>query len=509
MLNANGRMSLGTSTFSITGANVNLELGQGGNTQISMNDTVARSLANVTGNYTPIKFSDFYFKYVPTTASKFLVPGNYTFTVPPNVTQITVSYQTTTGYVSTNANVTPGQVIPVTIGSSGSSGRFGTINIPAYDINIVNWSGGIDDQFGVELGVTAQSYSVYLSTMRGGSGSVSYLNTISVPNSAVNPLEAYYSAHSGRNWYNSSIAQHPNAGNGWKARAYMYDGDRSASGYSFTLAVRKVVDVTVNWSPAPTIYNIVVTGNYGSLNPLDVLNNWTNWNYTPNCQINIIIKSGSVLYGLPGSYAFYSGTGWPTGTTITVVNYGSIIGYGGSGGKSASYDWYTGAQTSTAGSNGGPAIGAAVPITIYNYGIISGGGGGGGAGGQILYYYYAVYASGGGGGGGAANGTGGASAQSDWGNSNAGGNGAMLTGGAGGSPVFDAYGGHGGSGGAGGSYGQPGVAGSPAYISPQDQSYSYGLLAGEATAAGSAGAAINGNGNINWAVTGTIIGAIL
>lgn len=61
-LNSSGRISIGTSIYSSTNANIEVELGKSGTTQVSLNDTDARALAKITGNNTQIKFSDFYGK---------------------------------------------------------------------------------------------------------------------------------------------------------------------------------------------------------------------------------------------------------------------------------------------------------------------------------------------------------------------------------------------------------------------------------------------------------------
>lgn len=60
------------------------------------------------------------------------------------------------------------------------------------------------------------------------------------------------------------------------------------------------------------------------------------------------------------------------GTTITLINYGYVVGKGGNGG---------GCFPISGPTSGGPALNATTwPITVYNYGIIGGGGGGAGLG---------------------------------------------------------------------------------------------------------------------------------
>jgi hypothetical protein len=101
------------------------------------------------------------------------------------------------------------------------------------------------------------------------------------------------------------------------------------------------------------------------------------WNQTAPLSMSVTVNSGVNIYSTSvGSYAFSTNTGFPTGTTLTLINYGNIVGRGGDGGQ--------GGGPRTAGYGGGsagPGLYAGYTITVYNYGAISGGGGGGGGGG--------------------------------------------------------------------------------------------------------------------------------
>jgi hypothetical protein len=101
------------------------------------------------------------------------------------------------------------------------------------------------------------------------------------------------------------------------------------------------------------------------------------WNQTAPLNMTVTVNSGVNIYSNSvGSYSFSTNTGFPTGTTLTLINYGNIVGRGGDGG--------TGGGVRTAGYGGGsagPGLYAGYTITVYNYGAISGGGGGGGGGG--------------------------------------------------------------------------------------------------------------------------------
>lgn len=86
----------------------------------------------------------------------------------------------------------------------------------------------------------------------------------------------------------------------------------------------------------------------------------------------ITVDSGAVVGATStGAYAFDTGAGFPAGSSLTLVNNGSIQGAGGTAGGANS-----------AGGNGGSALRAQYPIAIANAGAIEAGGGGGGAGGK-------------------------------------------------------------------------------------------------------------------------------
>ena len=87
---------------------------------------------------------------------------------------------------------------------------------------------------------------------------------------------------------------------------------------------------------------------------------------SPSDAVNITaIVPPDVIIGGVGSTALTVGN-FPSGSTINLINQGSIQGFGGS----------------INGGNGGDAINTSVPIFIDNQGTIYGGGGGGGKGGN-------------------------------------------------------------------------------------------------------------------------------
>jgi hypothetical protein len=79
------------------------------------------------------------------------------------------------------------------------------------------------------------------------------------------------------------------------------------------------------------------------------------------------VRIGSNDIAVP---AFTTGSGWPSGSTLTITNNGTITGKGGAGGDYPSGN----------GGNGGDAMKFTIDATLVNNHIIQGGGGGGGGG---------------------------------------------------------------------------------------------------------------------------------
>lgn len=79
-----------------------------------------------------------------------------------------------------------------------------------------------------------------------------------------------------------------------------------------------------------------------------------------------------MIGGAAGVASLHTGS-FPAGSTLTIINKGTICGIGGKGG------WYNANGSNTPPSAGGDALVVEFPVTIDNtYGIIAGGGGGGG-----------------------------------------------------------------------------------------------------------------------------------
>lgn len=263
------------------------------------------------------------------------------------------------------------------------------------------------------------------------------------------------------------------------------------------------------------VFNQVISSNYTNYN-LRTAAIAAGWDQvlpliaTITVNSNIYVSSNST-----GVYAFDTGSSFPTGSALYLINNGFILGMGGAGGKGGgvvrTYDNKTGqvAETIYPGSEGlagGAALIARYPISVDNLGTIGGGGGGGG-GGQAGFVDVSgggktpliEYLGGGGGGGGRTASTassGGAGGYANYSGSS-GGAGSYASAGTGGSPAIynswrGGYGGNGGAWGASGSNGGTSVG-----------STTVGPYAG-----GAGGAAVVGNANISWISAGTRYGAI-
>lgn len=209
--------------------------------------------------------------------------------------------------------------------------------------------------------------------------------------------------------------------------------------------------------------------------------------------INVIFTiatSATVFSASTGVPALDTGVALPVGSSLQIINNGTIVGKGGAGGYPN-------------GGAGGIALKAQWPITVTNNGLIGGGGGGGGSGGVGTNSSIAAVIEqdgGGGAGGGAGIGAGAASnisglaAPINYGA--AGKAGDYINGGAGGRSGGSLAG----SGGSGGSLGNAGQSGGSGYAVAAGASIPGGV-------GGAAGAAVSGDANITWSLLGTILGA--
>jgi hypothetical protein len=130
---------------------------------------------------------------------------------------------------------------------------------------------------------------------------------------------------------------------------------------SASVVINDIVNITISSD----------TNNYNSVNTFLTSNGWKG---VKKVNLIITVNSGVTVGSTSESNPALTIPALPTGSKVTLINYGNIYGAGGSGGSGTTGN---GAN----GSDGGTAISSGTPITLNNYGNIKGGGGGGGGGG--------------------------------------------------------------------------------------------------------------------------------
>jgi hypothetical protein len=190
----------------------------------------------------------------------FSTVGTTSWTAPPGVYSISVTYPTTAGLVTTSSAVIPGTNYNVTIGDYGANSTFGSITMPAYDKAVFAWNGNVDNDLAQEVTVavnTATSYSGSgnNTTLKNGAAANGlYFNVsnegwhgdlgenISIQPVLISTLlttfECYFSAHSGRE-SNYSNRQQPSSANSYILGIYCGDGSRSEGSYAQTINLRQ------------------------------------------------------------------------------------------------------------------------------------------------------------------------------------------------------------------------------------------------------------------------------
>lgn len=109
-------------------------------------------------------------------------------------------------------------------------------------------------------------------------------------------------------------------------------------------------------------------------------------------QIHLTVDPGVYVWSDTIALPAMNLAGLPTGSTLTLINRGFILGMGGAGGG-------YGMPGGLNGQNGGPAMSAGCPVLIDNQSGYIGGGGGGGGGFGVNYICGGGGGAGGGGGG--------------------------------------------------------------------------------------------------------------
>jgi hypothetical protein len=133
-------------------------------------------------------------------------------------------------------------------------------------------------------------------------------------------------------------------------------------------------------APTNFVFSATISANTANYN-LRAAAVTAGWNQTIPLNATVTINSGVYVYSTNTStYAFDTGVTFPTGTTLALINNGTILGMGGRGGDSVGTTSGGGYIGAVPGAVGGPSLIARYAISITNNGIISGGGGGGGGG---------------------------------------------------------------------------------------------------------------------------------
>lgn len=194
--------------------------------------------------------------------------GNFSFTVPAGVYNVTSVYPTVSGNITNTQSVTPGQTLTGSIRDFGYGSSFNGIDTPAYNIQIFSFSGNVDhlDYFTLKCGsTTAQSYT--------GTGTgpthtsacaakgitltesseiyhgdlVSTITVNTVPNSTlVNRTQIYGTYNSGRYQY-GLIQNQPNASNNYTAKWGPYDPGGGEGFYNYTITLQQIVPFFITY----------------------------------------------------------------------------------------------------------------------------------------------------------------------------------------------------------------------------------------------------------------------
>lgn len=116
----------------------------------------------VTVNNTYVKING------PSPASKtFSTAGDSIFKVPDGVSVVNLTYLTASGLATAIVPVTPGGIIPVTVGAAGQASRFGDFSIPAVNSQVFRYIGNVDHLLNADVqiatptgrGITSSGYN--------------------------------------------------------------------------------------------------------------------------------------------------------------------------------------------------------------------------------------------------------------------------------------------------------------------------------------------------------------
>jgi hypothetical protein len=233
-----------------------------------------RPFAKVSGAWQPIKkiwakdAGTWRQVFGNTGTETFSTVGTISWTAPPGVYSVNVTYPTTTGMVTTSTEVIPGTSYNVTIGNFGVASSFGSIIAPVFDIRVFEYSGNVDieDVFSIKLGSpTGTSFSSTgrqatheaSATANGinldeyGEGNhgdlTSSIVVRTVPNSVlISDTTIYYAYTSGRYQYDVR-RQYPSSANNYTMIVTPNDPGSSEGYYAYWVNLQQRVPITITY----------------------------------------------------------------------------------------------------------------------------------------------------------------------------------------------------------------------------------------------------------------------
>jgi hypothetical protein len=108
-----------------------------------------------------ISLGNFVSAFDPSGTTTFGNVGSYTWTAPPDITNVTITYITPNGNATTQTTVTPNVSYPVLIGTAGNTSSFGNVTIPAFTAKVIQFTGNVANDLGLTLTVANPNGSFY------------------------------------------------------------------------------------------------------------------------------------------------------------------------------------------------------------------------------------------------------------------------------------------------------------------------------------------------------------
>jgi hypothetical protein len=196
-------------------------------------------------------------------------PSTRSFTVPAGVYTVTVSYVTPTGLQTHVQAVTPGDIIPISVGDFGQESRFGSFTIPEFSKQVLRYRGQVDHIVAINVQVVTATggavssvgynatqisaaaaagitYSIPTEIYHGDLYSTIDFSPITT-SSVLNNIKLIGTKNSGRN-FGPTISIQPTASNGYTAGVTLaYDPSSNEDYYDITLTLQQQGYFTINY----------------------------------------------------------------------------------------------------------------------------------------------------------------------------------------------------------------------------------------------------------------------